>query len=419
MIASRISRRTAIGGLLAGTALTVGSRRAWSQAGPIKIGALQTVSGPLATVGNASVLGAKIAVKQVNDNGGVNGRQIELEVRDTRGSGDGTVEGMRDLAGAGVNLTLGECFSTGTLAAVPLAPSLGMVYVAGTTIAMEITHDLYNRNCFRAGQSAFMQFLGQAHALCEQAPDAKRWGCFLADNAGFRFAQQYLYYGLKKSYAAKGKQIELLQPVVAKVGAPDYRNQASDLVAQKLDGLVVCDTGAEAITFLKQSLPFGVFKSLAAVGDMTYNPALGPAMKKDLPSNYFSTCTWYYPAFRQYPMVDDYYKQAVQATKVEAPDPLIAQAHLATTTIIEGVRHAKSTTTDDVIKAIEVMKYETIYGPMQFRAEDHQLHFNPGYIRLGPSDTAAGWKIEEFISVKWQDSIDPPSPGKKFELPTA
>jgi branched-chain amino acid transport system substrate-binding protein len=418
MIASRISRRSAIGGLLAGTALTVGSRRAWSQAGPIKIGAPQTISGPIATVGNGHVLGARIAVKQVNDNGGIDGRQVELEVRDTRASGDGMVAALRELTGLGVTLFMGEAFSQPALAAIPLAPQLDIVYVAPTVIAMEMTHDMYNRNCFRAGQSGYMEFLGEAKVMADQNPDLKRWGCFLADSAGFRTGQAYLYYGLKKFYAAQGKQIELMEPVVAKMGALDYRNQAGELAAQKLDGLVVCDTGAEAITFLKQGVPFGLYKSLQALGDMTYNPALGPAMKHDLTKKHYTTCTWYYPAFRQYPMVDDFYKQAVQATKVEVIDPFLAQSHLAITTIVEGVRKAKSTKTDDVIKAIEVMKYETIYGPMQFRAEDHQLHFNPGYVRMAPADTEAGWKIEEFIGVKWQDAIDPPSPGKKFQLPS-
>jgi branched-chain amino acid transport system substrate-binding protein len=420
MFAHKLSRRAAIGGLLASTSLTVGARRAWSQAGPIRIGTSITLSGGQSQIGHAHLSGATIAVQQINENGGIGGRQVELVFRDNRYNANDAVAQLRELSGSGINLIMGDSSSSQNLAIVPLAPSLGIVYVAPTTIAMEVTHDLFNPNCFRAGQSAYMQFLGQAKAIADRNPTAKRWGCLVGDTAGFHFAQDYLYYGMRKFYAAKGIQIELVDPVLVKMGAPDFRDQVAKLASEDLDGILLCHAGGDAITFLKQGVPFGLYKNLKAFGDMTFMTALGPAMKKDLPKNYVSTCTWYYPAFRQFPMVDDFYRRAVQETKNAIVDPYMAQAHLALTTIAEGVRRAKSTKTSDVIAMIETMTYPTIYGPMHFRKEDHQLEFNMGYLELNPDESSeAGWKVSEFISVPWRDAIDPPSPGRKFELPKA
>lgn len=49
---------------------------------PIKIGVLAPLSGPLAAYGEPGVQGATLAAEEINKNGGINGRQIELVVRD-------------------------------------------------------------------------------------------------------------------------------------------------------------------------------------------------------------------------------------------------------------------------------------------------------------------------------------------------
>lgn len=52
---------------------------------PIKIGVLATLSGPKAAYGEPAVQGATIAAEEINNNGGINGRKIELMVRDDEG----------------------------------------------------------------------------------------------------------------------------------------------------------------------------------------------------------------------------------------------------------------------------------------------------------------------------------------------
>ncbi len=416
MINGRLSRRATLGGMLGASALSLKSARAWAQAGPVRIGVLQTISGPLAPVGNAHVLGAQIAATQVNQSGGIDGRQVELIVRDVRINANEMVAAMRELAGQGVTLIMGDAFTGPDLAAAPIAPSLNVVFVVATIPAMELSHELYNRNVFHAGQNGYMQFFAQGKIMADHYPDLKRWGCFLADAAGFRNAWDYLSFGLKKAYAQKGKTIEIVDPVLAKVGATDYRNQAAELASLKLDGMVLADTGSEALTFLKQSQAYGYLPKLGAVADMALSTKIGPALKKETPANFWTCCTWVIDAYKQYPMAVEFNKMAVAETKDTIIDPFIAQGHLGITTIAAGARAAKSIMPEAVIPAMEAMSYDTIYGPMKFRAEDHQLHFNPGFIRVGPDESEAGWKIYEFVQIDWKDAIEPPSPGKKFEL---
>ena len=411
-----LTRRQALAGGLASSAIALGGRRARAQSTPIQIGVLQTLSGSLGVVGQSHLLGARIAVDQVNASGGIDGRKIELVVRDVKANANDAVAAMHELAGLGINLVVGDAFTPPNLAVFPLAAQLNSVYMAPTVIAMELTHELFNKNCFRAGANAAMTYRGQTRTIQRNHPNIKRFGSLVADAAGFRTAHAFLYAGLKKAYGDAGTPVELIEPVMAKVGSADYRAQCYLLLEQKIDGLIIADTGTEFVTFIKQARALGVFKDIKAVGDMTYSTSTGPALRKEIPQDMYSLCTWARDAYKQYPMAEAMYKVASAETKLAFIDPFIPQAHTATLSLIEGVRRAKSTKSEDVIKSIESMTFDTVYGPLSYRPEDHQLLLDTAFTRLGPADTEEGWQIKDFIRIPWKDTIEPPTPGVKFEL---
>jgi len=417
MQTKRFSRRATLGGLAGVASLPILGRRGWAQSGAIRIGCTQTLSGPLAAVGNSHALGAKVAVQEINEAGGLLGRPVELVLRDTRANPNDAVALVHELQSSGINLFFGDAFPGPNFAVAAIAAQLDIVWIIASNTTMPINHELFSKNVFRAGQDQYMQYFAQAKLMADRYPNLKRWGTFLADNAGFRGGQEYLTAGLKKFYAAKGNPIEFTEPVLAKVGALDYRDQCAVLASQKIQAMLLCDAGAEALTFLKQALAFGFVSNLGAIADISAGVTVGPALKKDVPNNFWTVCTWLYESFKQLPMAQSFYKRVVDELKTPIFDHLIAQAHLATTTILAGIRNAKSTQTAPVIAAIETMTYDTIYGPMKFRAEDHQLQFNPGYIRVGPDPGSPdGYKIFEFVQIDWKDAIEPANPGKKFEL---
>jgi branched-chain amino acid transport system substrate-binding protein len=51
---------------------------------PVRIGAVYNLSGPLGSIGRPSLAGARLAVKQLNERGGLLGRPVELVARDGR-----------------------------------------------------------------------------------------------------------------------------------------------------------------------------------------------------------------------------------------------------------------------------------------------------------------------------------------------
>jgi hypothetical protein len=57
-------------------------RQAFGAARPYKIGSLQPLTGPGAIAGRSALIGLEVAMQRINASGGINGRPIELVVRD-------------------------------------------------------------------------------------------------------------------------------------------------------------------------------------------------------------------------------------------------------------------------------------------------------------------------------------------------
>jgi branched-chain amino acid transport system substrate-binding protein len=124
--------------LVAGAAI-VGAALLPSGAGaadPIKLGSIFSLTGSYATIEDPALKGAKLAVKQVNEAGGVKGSQIELIQYDGKST-------LADIANAAQRLVhedqviaiVGVCDSGFYLASAPIAQDAGIPYLdAGGTV---------------------------------------------------------------------------------------------------------------------------------------------------------------------------------------------------------------------------------------------------------------------------------------------
>src|SRR6478736_2821410 len=88
---------------------------------PILIGYLPALTGPSASTGIGINRGVQLAVQEINAAGGIDGRQIELVVRDTQSEPTKAVNGAAELTHAHkVSVVLGPVNSGESLAVVPL-----------------------------------------------------------------------------------------------------------------------------------------------------------------------------------------------------------------------------------------------------------------------------------------------------------
>ena len=99
---------------------------------PFRIGVMESVTGPGETYGNVAVQAKQMAVDEINEAGGVNGRMIELIVEDEKCNAQDSITAYKKLTEVDeVKIILGTSCSGAMLGAAPLAEEDGVVMFSG------------------------------------------------------------------------------------------------------------------------------------------------------------------------------------------------------------------------------------------------------------------------------------------------
>jgi branched-chain amino acid transport system substrate-binding protein len=109
---------------------------------PVKIGFVAGLSGRVADLGVAGRNGAMLAIEQKNSSGGINGRNIELIVRDTEQNPEIAKRVMAELIDQKLELIIGPMTSSMAMAMVPLANNSGTILLSPTVT----TNDLVGKD---------------------------------------------------------------------------------------------------------------------------------------------------------------------------------------------------------------------------------------------------------------------------------
>src|SRR5580704_10503470 len=126
-----VTRRQVLAGSAAGAAALASGFPAPAIAAnePIRIGFMPALTGPSSATGVGMNRGTELAVAEINAAGGIDGRQIELIVRDTQSDPTKAVNGTAELIHSKVNVVSGPVNSGESLAAVPLLARANILQV--------------------------------------------------------------------------------------------------------------------------------------------------------------------------------------------------------------------------------------------------------------------------------------------------
>ncbi|MCG5247288.1 ABC transporter substrate-binding protein [Methylorubrum extorquens] len=192
--ARSLARHFVLGALLAGVT-SIGAVRA---AEPVQIGLVTALSGQSAKSGEAISRGIGLAIEEINRNGGVLGRPLELVARDDEANPSKGVLAARELIQrAGVVALIGGLDTPVSMAIVPIANQMKVPFVgpwaAGTGITRNGAADNY---VFRV--SAVDALVDEALvAYAVKTYGAKKPGAILVNNAWGESNQQGLVAALK------------------------------------------------------------------------------------------------------------------------------------------------------------------------------------------------------------------------------
>ena len=148
---------TACGGSSASTAASTSTSTAVSAASSgetIKVGVMGPLTGNVSVYGQAVVNGATLYLKQVNEKGGINGKQLEIIAMDEQGDATQAVTCFTKMCDQGITALVGDVTTTPTLAVVAESQDYNMPMVTASATAEAVTYDAETdtvyENVFRA-----------------------------------------------------------------------------------------------------------------------------------------------------------------------------------------------------------------------------------------------------------------------------
>ena len=120
----------------------------------IKVGVLGPMTGDVSVYGLAVINGATLYLDQVNANGGVNGKQLEVITMDEQGDATQAVTCFTKMCDQGITALVGDVTTTPTLAVAAESADYNMPMVTASATAEAVTYDAetdtVNANVFRA-----------------------------------------------------------------------------------------------------------------------------------------------------------------------------------------------------------------------------------------------------------------------------
>lgn len=416
----RIQRRTLLRAAAAASILgPVGARMAQAQGGPIRIGTMLPMSGIGAEAGAAWLNGIKAAQMQWNESGGLLGRQIEIVVRDDKFTSAGAVAAVRELAGEGVNVSIGAGQSPMALAIAPILQELKSVVVAPAPTVMSVTHENFSPNFFRAASNALMLYGGIGNLMASRFKDVKTWAVIAPDSENGRDVVRFFNKGVLDAVKKDGRQVKLIDPIYASLNKADYKVEINSLMNSGAEGLFIGLTAAPCVSLLQQGRGVGLDKKFKVIGEAGTELMIAKAMQKSTPTNLWGTTFWapelepfksQFPASQQ---LSTYIRKVAGTPHV----PGIVQAsHRSALAIFHAIKKANSTETQAVIQALEGLEFDSAAGPYRIRKEDHQGIGSCYFAKIGARAAEPGYGLEEVIRLDENLIAEPPTPGKKYEI---
>lgn len=308
--------------------------------------------------------GVTLALEQVNELGGVLGRQLELVSRDDQGKPGEAVKIAEEMFTRDeVALISGSLFSHIGLALTSYAGQKKKLYIAAEPLADALVWARGNRYTFRLRPSTYMQ----AAMLAEEAArnPARRWATIAPNYA----------YG-KDAVAAFKKVLKAKRPDVEFVGEQwpalfkiDAGAEVQALEATRPDAIYNVTFGGDLAKFVREGRLRGLFKDRLVVGLLTGEPEYLDPLKDEAPEG------WLVTGYPWYAIGTDAHSAFVKAYRARWNDyPRVGSlvGYNTMLTIAAMLRKAGSTDTEAMVDAMKGLRLDTPVGEITYRAIDHQ-----------------------------------------------
>ncbi|GAB5469584.1 MAG: ABC transporter substrate-binding protein [Rhodospirillales bacterium] len=355
---------------------------------PIKIGVPTILSGRVAILGQSSIAGMMVPLRAINEQGGIDGRMLEVVSRDSRGKPDEAARMTRDLVNnEGCEIILNAEASGATFAVNETVRDIKRFCVHSISETSSLTADPKNRVpwAFRAARQGIHDAIGGGLYAAGVAKEnnIKTWATCSPDYAyGRANTEEFMQY--VKLFAP---DTEVTTQTWPKLFQPDYTENITALLNAQPDALYSCLWGGDLVAFMDQASLYGLFDQFQAFAvNLSDYPVIQAI--KNLPGGIHAGSR--YNADIPNTDANHQWYETYMASSDVLPTNWSWESATAMTYIIEALKATGGNT--DAEKLAEATAGRTIESPfgtkgtLTMRAEDHTLvDYVVGYGLTEPS----------------------------------
>lgn len=237
-----------------------------AQSGPIILGHLTPRTGFLGPMGEYAVMAADLAVEQINAEGGINGRQIQLVKEDSINPQTATTKAERMIERDDVTAIIGEISSASAASIGQIAERQGRIFVNTGANSDVLRGEGCFRNMFHTEAQNVMYVNAEGQYFLEQGlVEGKKWYMLSADYA--------FGHDLRKAATAFTQRhgAQIVGDDLVPTDAGDFSSYLLGIRAADPDLVVLNLAGTQQSGFFKQFTEFGFDYRL---GGFDYNSIL-------------------------------------------------------------------------------------------------------------------------------------------------
>jgi len=336
---------------------TIGAEETEEAIDKIRVGVLLPLTGKLSTFGEIERKAFVMAVDEINEAGGINGKQIDLIVEDTEGIPETGKAAIKKLIEQDeVSVVSGGISSSVTWAAVKSAQKNKVPFLVSTASADKIT-EKGGDYIFRLNAPVSEYHIPVFSFLTDVA-QVKTVGILYENTL---FGQSRLKEFLEKcnGFRPKGVAKEVYEVGKSKI------DQLISINSRRPDlfYIISSSTGTDASLIVKQAKDLNLDVKLYVGGGAGFTLRKFQENAGDA-SEYVFVATPWTPSV-QYPGASDFYKKFI-AKYSEPTEYHGAQAYAAMSVIADALKRAQSHTPQDVRDALAETDIMTVFGTVKF-----------------------------------------------------
>ncbi len=331
---------------------------------PIKIGIVDTYSGPPAVYSNDALNGFKLALEEINKEG-VLGTTIEYTTRDSKFKVDIGLSMAKELVlKEQVDLLVGVISSAVALAVSDFAKTEKVPLIVWIAKSERITGEKGHRYVFSTGENTAMAGKAGAVALAKK-PYKRYW--VAGDDYEYGHA---IANAVKRNLKALKPDVEFIGESWWKPGEPDLIPYLTAIMSANPDAVIFATGGASMTNAMKAIKATGMSEKIPVWIHTATDHAVLKPLGLEAPEGVMGTMDYHFyfpdtPANRAF-------AQAFEEKYGNPPGFPAFHGYITAHFIAEAFRKAGALDREKFIDALEGLEIDTPVGKVQMRACDHQ-----------------------------------------------